>query len=176
MQNPAVALFCLGLLVGGSVSAVVLWLLSGLTQPIPQWARYAVVLIFAAAAVLRDLGLLRFWVPQNARQVPQDVLRRNILGGALQFGFEMGTGVRTYVSATAPYAVALALLLAEVGFVAALLTGVGFGIGRAVTFLLRFAAQMPIDVWDHRVAARLPWLVPGSTATVLATLAVVLLI
>ncbi|MFD0428413.1 hypothetical protein ACFQ60_11025 [Streptomyces zhihengii] len=42
------------------------------------------------------------------------MLRRHLARGAMQFGFELGTGVRTYVSASAPYAIAVAVLLSGV--------------------------------------------------------------
>jgi transposase-like protein len=43
---------------------------------------------------------------EAGRQVPQDVFARGLYRAALQFGFEMGTGVRTYVPATTPYLLA----------------------------------------------------------------------
>ena len=60
--------------------------------------------------MLREIGLVTIRLPQNARQIEQDVLQRNRRRGCSQFGFELGTGVRTYVSATAPYVLAVALL------------------------------------------------------------------
>lgn len=96
----------------------------------PEGWRPAVAITAALLGVARDAGLVTLRLPQNARQVPQDVLQRDLVRGALQFGFELGTGVRTYVSASLPYVAALAVLLAnDVG--TALLTGLGFALGRA---------------------------------------------
>lgn len=143
-----------GLLGGGLCSGVVLWLASGLTAPVPQSWRYGAVLAVAVLAVLRDLGVLPVRLPQNSRQVPQDVLRSGLVRGALQFGFELGTGVRTYVSASAPYLLAVAVLLAGQRPAAALLAGIGFGAGRAATPLLRYVSRAG-EQWDHRMAGRL---------------------
>ncbi|MBO4207683.1 hypothetical protein [Micromonospora echinofusca] len=110
-----------------------------------------------AVAVLglgRELGLVPIRLPQNARQVPQDVLHRSLRRGALQFGFELGTGVRTYVSASAPYVLATAVLLGGQRLSVAVLAGVGFGVGRALTPLARRAAGTG-DRWDADLRARL---------------------
>jgi hypothetical protein len=162
-----VTLFCVGLMIGAMVSATVLWLLSGLAAPLPNPIAYGVVLVFGLVAVLRDAKVLRFRLPENRRLIPQEVLQRGIRSGSLQFGFEMGTGVRTYVSATAPYLVALALLLTEPGWLTALAAGAGFGAGRAATFLLRLASGLSIADWDDRLSRRLPWLIPAITGAVL---------
>jgi hypothetical protein len=159
-----------GLIIGGMLSATVLWLLSGLTGPVPPWLRPWPVLGFAAVAVLRDLHLVKFWLPQNHRQVPQEVLRRGMRVGSLQFGFEMGTGVRTYVSATAPYVVAAGLLLTQQNLFAALMVGAGFGAGRAATALLRVASTLSVEDWNAHLRPRLRWLVPGTTFAVFAAL------
>ncbi|WP_416903912.1 hypothetical protein [Micromonospora echinospora] len=133
---------------------MVLGLLSGLSAPLPASVRYAGVVAVAVAGLLRELGLVSIRLPQNARQVPQDVLQRNPRRGALQFGFEMGTGVRTYVSSSAPYVLAAALLLVGQRLDVVVLAGVGFGVGRALTPLTRRAAGSG-DRWDADLRVRL---------------------
>ncbi len=164
-----------GLLGGGLLTATVLWLLSGLAEPLPVTAREAAVLGVAALAVLRDCGVLRVPLPQNPRQVPQEVLLRSWHRGALRFGFELGTGVRTFLSASAPYAVAAALLLGGPTLVGtALPARLGFGAGRALAPLLRRASGDG-GSWDDWLAAR-SWLLRiGSAVAVAATLGVLLL-
>lgn len=151
------SLFSVGLLLGGVVSALALFLLSGLGSLVPLTWRHLVVLAIAVVGALRDAGVVRFWLPQNTRQVPQDVLQRHLWRGSLQFGFELGTGVRTYVSATAPYVVALALLLSSPSVWVAVATGLGFGLGRAVTLVSRYLAsdQPAWDGWMGRVLPKL---------------------
>jgi len=123
------------------------------------------VAAFAVAAVLRDLGAVRFWLPQNQRQVPQEVFGVGRSLGALQFGFEMGTGVRTYVTSTAPFIVLLGvILLADGDALVAVAAGFGFGLGRAAMPLSRYLSQRR-HAWDARLDAHLRWMVPVSTAT-----------
>lgn len=160
--------FSAGLLLGGVLSAGVLYLASGLLTPVPEdWGPLIAVAV-ALLGVARDAGLVSLRLPQNARQVPQDVLQRDLVRGALQFGFEMGTGVRTYVSASLPYVVAVAVLLAnDLGV--ALLTGLGFALGRAATPTLRYLSQAGED-WDDRLQDRLSLLKVGGGAALAAAL------
>lgn len=152
-------------MLGGLLSGLVLWLLSGLAAPLPPVLRYGAAVAFAVLAVLRDTGAVGFRLPQNTRQVPQDVLQRDLVRGSLQFGFELGTGVRTYVSSTAPYAVAIALLLTAPGWAAAVLAGIGFGTGRAATPLVRLVSAAG-DGWDAALRARLKAITVGACAAV----------
>ncbi|QXJ20684.1 hypothetical protein AGRA3207_001439 [Actinomadura graeca] len=164
-QGEVLAVFTLGLLLGGTLSATALWLLSGLSAPLPPPARSAAILAVAAVGAARELGLLRLPLPQNARQIPQEVLQIHLRRGALQFGFELGTGVRTYVPSSAPYVLALALLLSHQPLTATLLTGTAFGGGRALSALLSYLARD--EHRDAAVAARMPHV---TTATALASL------
>jgi hypothetical protein len=132
---------------GALVSALVVFVVSGLVTPVPETVRYGIVLVFAAAGVLRDAGVVRFPLPQNARQIPQDVLTRDVARGSLRFGFEMGTGVRTYVSATVPYVLVAALLLTAPSLGTAVAAGAGFGLGRALTAVARHASHDG-ETWD----------------------------
>ncbi len=172
-QGQILAVFTLGLLLGGSLSATVLWLLSGLGAPLPSAVRVAAIIAVAALGVAREAGWVRLRLPQNARQIPQDVLQRRIRRGAAQFGFELGTGVRTYVSASAPYVVALGLVLAHQDAATTILTGTGFGLGRAATATLRYASRH--DGWDDRRLLRMPFLTNAIGIVVLVALALLLL-
>ncbi|MGW3405504.1 hypothetical protein [Streptomyces zhihengii] len=147
-------MFTCGLLAGGVLSAGVLWLASGLFTPLPAGVRQGLIVAVALLAALRDAGRLPLRLPQNARQIPQDVLRRHLARGAMQFGFELGTGVRTYVSASAPYAIAVAVLLSGGSYGPALGAGLGFGAGRALTPALRRLSGDG-ERWDDRLAVRL---------------------
>ncbi|MEU2429178.1 hypothetical protein ABZ611_06590 [Streptomyces sp. NPDC007861] len=147
-------MFTAGLLAGGALSAGVLWLFSGLFTPLPAGVRQGLIVAAALLAVGRDAGRLTLRLPQNARQIPQDVLRRHLMRGAVQFGFELGTGVRTYLSATAPYVMAVAVLLSGGSYLPALAAGLGFGAGRALTPALRRLSGNG-ERWDARLARRL---------------------
>ncbi|MFG3662283.1 hypothetical protein [Streptomyces sp. NPDC047706] len=147
-------MFSGGLLAGGTLTAGVLWLLSGLFTPAPAAGRQGLIVVVALVAALRDAGRLPLRLPQNARQIPQDVLRRHLVRGAARFGFELGTGVRTYLSASAPYAMAVAVLLSGGSHVPALAAGLGFGAGRALTPALRRLSGNG-EHWDDLLARRL---------------------
>ncbi|SCF14796.1 hypothetical protein GA0074696_3001 [Micromonospora purpureochromogenes] len=153
---------------------MVLGTLSGLSAPLPVSWRYAAVVAVALLGVLRDAKVVSIPLPQNARQVPQDVLRPSPRRGALQFGFELGTGVRTYLSATAPYVLAVAVLLAGQRLQLAALAGVGFGAGRAVTPLIRRASGA-VEGWDSDLPARLRTITVTGCAALAAAFALLFL-
>jgi hypothetical protein len=171
-QDGILAVFTLGLLLGGTLSATAVWLLSGLSAPLPPSVRTAAILTVAAVGAAREFGLIRIPLPQNARQIPQEVLQAHLRRGTLQFGFELGTGVRTYVSATAPYVLALTLLLAHESLPVTLLAGTAFGLGRALSALLTYLARD--DHRDAAVAARLPHL--KTTTALVSLIALTLLV
>ncbi|MBA0050066.1 hypothetical protein E0L36_03865 [Streptomyces sp. AJS327] len=148
------AALTVGLLLGALLSAMVLWLFSGLLSPVPPEWRHAAIVAAAVLALLRDAGVLRFPMPQNARQIPQDVLQRDLMRGTLQFGFELGTGVRTYVSASAPYVIALGVLLTGGPVATPIAVGLGFALGRALSPVTRLASG-DVQDWDARLAHRL---------------------
>jgi len=101
---------------------------------------------------LNEFGVLRLRLPQNARQVPQSVIDDGHRYGALQFGFEMGTGVRTYMTSGLPHALAVALLVLP-SLPAALMAGVAFGAGRALMTLTRHA-HPDRSAWDTALRTR----------------------
>lgn len=122
----------------------------------------AVLGLATAIAVMRDLGILHFHLPENARLVPREVFYRGERRAALQFGFEMGTGLRTYLSATTPYVLLVGLLLLEPELPLTLLAGAGFGVGGA-TMLPARLLSVRRGQWDRRLDRELIWLVPLST-------------
>jgi hypothetical protein len=173
-QGVVLAVFTLGLLLGGTLSATVIWLLSGLSAPIPADDRIWAILGIALLGVLREAGLISIRLPQNARQIPQDVLQRRLLPGTLQFGFELGTGVRTFVSASAPYVLALGLLLSHQGFLATVVVGTAFGLGRCLTAALTLWSRDADR--DLTIAVRMPWVTNITAAVALLALALLALI
>jgi hypothetical protein len=156
---PAVA-FCVGLVAGGVVAATVLLVAGSLIRvPIPEPLRAAVVVVFMAAVVLRELKVLTFRLPQNKRQIPESVFRLGRLAGPFQFGLEMGTGIRTYLPGGLPYVAGAAVLLfASVH--AAIAVGAGFGLGRSLMTVsnLRYSDD---NSWDDE------WLTHGRLLSML---------
>lgn len=140
--------FGLGLVAGGVLSAAGLVLLGSLARPVlpTTLVWLAVALVFAVIAV-REVGLVSFALPQNARLVPETVFRHGPFWGPFEFGLEMGTGMRTYVTSGLPYVVLLVLAFVA-PWQAALLAGVGFGFGR---FLMTAGSvrRQPAGEWDR---------------------------
>jgi hypothetical protein len=163
--------FVTGLFAGGVATAMALVVLGSLVRaPIPAPARPWLAGVAVAALLAREVGLLRFKVPQNARQVPQFVTRVPFWG-ALQFGAEMGTGMRTYSPTGLPHVVAIGLLLLA-GWPDALLAGLGFAAGRTLmtlTFLSTSDREEADRAFLTRIA-RLRWLFAGLVFAGVASL------
>lgn len=119
----------MGLLLGAVLVAFVAAVLGALPQALlPLPVRAAVFGALAVTVLGRELGLWRFPVPENARLVPEDVQHQG-QWGALQFGFEMGTGMRTYSPSALPH-LALAAVALVVPLPAAFAVAAGFAAGR----------------------------------------------
>lgn len=167
-------MFSIGLILGAASSGLVLWLLSGFGELLPQHVAGGGLVVLAAAALLRDFGALRFRLPENRRLVPQTLFRETHVRAGLQFGFELGTGVRTYITSTSPYVVAAAVLLIRPSVTQVSVTAVGFGLGRAAMPWMRKVAPAKRQ-WDELLARRGKLILQvSSLGTFLAALAVVL--
>lgn len=142
--------FGAGLLLGAVLVAFVAAVLGAVPQAlVPGPVRWAVFGVAALAVVLRECGVIGFRVPENARLVPEGVqhLRE---WGALQFGFEMGTGMRTYSPSALPHLALLAVVLV-LPFPAAFTCAAGFAAGRLAMPLLSNAWSADgawTDVWS----------------------------
>lgn len=118
-------------------------------------------MLFVVLALARQFLNVPISFPENRRVVPRTIERRGPAMAALQFGFELGTGTRTYVTANAPYIVAVGvILLASVS--EALLTGIAFGGGRALMVLLRVADRNR-TLWDDRLKSQSTLIAHGCT-------------
>jgi hypothetical protein len=151
-RNGARWWFSGGLLAGGLTSALcAVTLGSLLLRPVlPSVAQAALVAAVFAMVALHEVGVVRLRLPQNARQVPESVVDEGARFGALQFGFEMGTGVRTFMTSGLPHVLAVALMVVA-GLPEGLLAGLGFGAGRAWMTLSRHAHR-DHDEWDAALA------------------------
>ena len=154
-----IALFVVGLSLGGLSSASALWLASGMLRPLPVPIRVGTMLIICMIAILRDLELVKIPLPENARQIPRSVFRRGIGQAAVHFGFELGTGVRTYVPTTIPYVLGVALLLLAPPYAIAIAAGTGFALGRAAYLLLRLGSGED-SAWDSAFERWGRWVSP----------------
>jgi hypothetical protein len=144
--------FSAGLLAGGFTSSLVAVALGTLLLRPLLPVRLAVGVVLAAFVLvaLQEFGIFRLRLPQNARQVPESISADGASYGALHFGFEMGSGVRTYMTSGLPHVLAAGVLLVA-GWSAALLAGLAFGAGRALMTLSRHAYHDDTR-WDRSLA------------------------
>jgi hypothetical protein len=147
------------------MSALIAWVLGGLLRWTPSESRGILLGIFAFAVVSRDLGMVSFPLPQSTRQVPRTVFDKGPARAAFRFGFELGTGLVTYVSSGGPYILlAVTLLLVESPLVAIAL-GLSFGFGRFLTPFLRSHSPDRTN-WLQRLESNIGLLSPLSTVFV----------
>lgn len=152
---------------GGLAISAVAVILGSLVRPVlPPAMRVGVIAAVALFVLAGECGLHRVALPHRRAQVPSTVIASGGDAGALRFGFEMGTGVRTHMPSNLPYLPLVSVLLVST-WPAALASGLGFGLGRAAMALGRHYSGDG-TWWDsqwqrHERAVRL-------TLTLLATL------
>jgi hypothetical protein len=127
---------------GALLTVSVVWVLSGFAEPLS--ARLRAILLIAGVVFIwlcKHGPLARYIaLPEARRQIPAEVFGGSLSRGAYRFGFELGTGVRTYVPSPAPYILLLAVFLAQTTLANAILVGLGFGFGRAVPLMVQLSA------------------------------------
>jgi hypothetical protein len=123
----------LGLVVVGSL----------IRAPLSPLIASVLVSIAAVLLLLREFGVLSFPLAQNARLVPRFVTGIPFWG-SVQFGLEMGTGMRTYSPTGLPHIVAIAILFLA-SWPEALFAGAGFALGRAAMLLTFVAARNKVE-------------------------------
>jgi hypothetical protein len=135
-------------LLGGAATGLLLVVAGSLVRwALPIWLRLGLVGLLALVVLGNETGLVKVPLPQNARQVPPSVIFDGGRVGAVRFGFEMGTGLRTFMTSSLPHLAALTVALFA-AWPYGLLTGMAFGAGRAVMPLVRMASG-DSDGWDR---------------------------
>jgi hypothetical protein len=123
--------------------------LGSLLRPVlPPTVRVGLIIALALFVLAGECGLHRVVLPHRRTQVPSTVIGAGSDAGALQFGFEMGSGVRTHMPSNLPYLPLLAVLLLG-SWAAAVATGLGFGLGRAAMALGRHHSR-DTTWWDRQ--------------------------
>jgi hypothetical protein len=145
-------------------SASVAWLISGLATPLDDVTRIGILVTVSAIVLAQELRLIRLRLPASHRQVPQEVFTNGPYRAAMRFGFELGTGVRTYLPSSVPYLLLTALLVLQPPLGLALLAGASFGLGRASMAAFRTASSSH-DRWDEQLRTRLGLIQPVSAFT-----------
>ncbi len=127
--------------------------LGSLIRPVvPAAAAIGLVAVATVLVAGQELGFYRLTLPQNARQVPQSIREAGGRVGGLSFGFEMGTGVRTFMTSGLPHVLLVSVLL-YAAWPHALVAGLFFGVGRAWMTLSRLW-YLDHDGWDDQLAER----------------------
>jgi hypothetical protein len=143
--------------------------LGSLVRPaLPPALRIGVVVAAGLFVLAGECGLHRVVLPHRRAQVPSTVIAAGGDAGALRFGFEMGSGVRTHMPSNLPYLPLVAVLLVS-SWPAALACGLGFGLGRAAMALGRHYSGDGIW-WDsqwrrHERAVRLTLMLAATLLT-----------
>lgn len=160
-DHQVVAAYLAGAIAGALLTASLAWLLSGFVEPLDGTVRAALLCggaLFVWAAKHGPLSG-RVSLPEARRQIPSAVFARSLARGAYRFGFEMGTGMRTYLPSFAPYVLVLGLVLARPTLAQALLAAIGFGLGRAIPLMVHLRPEDPklmtrdfLQGADHRFA------------------------
>lgn len=123
--------------------------LGSLLRPVlPSAGRDGLIIAVALFVLAGECGLHCIALPHRKAQVPSEVVGAGGDAGALQFGFEMGCGVRTHMPSNLPYLPLVAVLLVG-SWGAALLAGLGFGLGRAAMALGRHHSR-DATWWDRQ--------------------------
>jgi hypothetical protein len=130
-------------------------------------ARIGVAVTATAVCLAADARLFGLRLPERPRQVDATwVTRFRPWAYASGFGWQLGTGVATYVMTNATYAVILVGMVA-LAPATALEVGVVYGVCRGATILVGAPATSPV-----RLQALHRWLAASDRASVAVTVAV----
>lgn len=163
-----------GLALGGLAALGAL--LVGQAAPPPVTAA-AIGLAATLVALVSDTGVAGVRLPVHHRQVNErwlDAYRPWVYGAG--FGFQIGTGLATYITTATVYlGVVLSALTGDPWVALAL--GAGFGLVRGLAVVLTWRVTSPQDLlaFHRRLAAGLPWAdraVRASAAAAAVVLAV----
>lgn len=127
--------FAAGSLTGGAITGLLLTVVGGLVSWIDGTIRLGAFLVGGMGLVIYDLCVSRVQLVQAARQIPQEVFISDLRWAASRFGFEYGTGLRTFLTSSAPYILGCAVILAEVRPLTGFAVGSAFGFGRSFSLL-----------------------------------------
>jgi hypothetical protein len=135
--------YWLGATAGAITSAVALWVIGGFFSVLNRPLRLTLLSLGAITiwALKRGAFGPHWRLPEARRQIPAEIFGGDLIRGAIRFGFEMGTGARTFSPSPAPYLLALVILVAGLSLGQALLLGIGFGLGRAAPLLAGVARK-----------------------------------
>lgn len=129
----AVVSFAAGTTLGGLSILTLTFLFRGFRQPLPLELRLVLFAVFAFLAFAVDVGWLRFQIPQRKGMIEQSRFRSGRASkDFFLFGFELGTGCRTYLPSAIPHTVAVWVLLVVDSYSLVVLAAGGWGLARTL--------------------------------------------
>jgi hypothetical protein len=137
-------------LAGGVIMGIALGTAAEVVSVVPESVRVGLGLILLVALLMAEFAGLGGRLPQNRRLVPQDIAASAPGLASLQFGLELGSGVRTFVTTALPLALAAGVILVG-SLPLAMVAGAGFALGRGAMPLARSASGDTAG-WDDRLA------------------------
>lgn len=163
------------MIVGGTVTSTVAWLLTGFIREIKVAPRIWIMAVLTAVVLASEWGVLRLPIPQRRRQISRSVLvDSGPFLGPFRFGIDMGTGVTTFLPSALPHLTLAAMMLLAADVRIALLAGAAFGSGRAMMPLLRYVSPTKLD-WDRQLAGQELWIKRGCAGAAGLAIATMLL-
>lgn len=129
---------CLGGATSGFALAVALGLLSWIPAPMMQMAGIALATVAFAVHLFRGADRL----PQRRAQIPESVFGQSLNYDSALFGFQYGTGCRTYITSSTPFIAVGLLVFARSDWRWLVVAGLAFGLSRALPVLSRFLVAM----------------------------------
>lgn len=127
---PLGIVFSTGTAVGGLLTGAVVGLIAGLFGSISGGVAGALSAM-AIAYVMGHVLFPNLPLPQRKRLIPQGLIQSRAVVGVFRFGLEYGSGVRTYVTSSAPYFVAIAAIASGARLGVCLVVGTMFGLSRS---------------------------------------------
>jgi sulfite exporter TauE/SafE len=141
------------MLAGGASTGLLAVVVGSLARPLAPGAVISTVFLIVAGVILfGEIVLGGLTLPQNRRQVPPWIVRDGTRMGPLQFGYELGTGLRSYVPSSLPHLALVAVLL-QATWAQGLIAGLAFGSGRAAMTLARYH-HGDTEEWDRGLVRR----------------------
>lgn len=155
-QRQVSTLYLAGLLAGAASTASFVLIAVAVVHdivPAPFWL--ILVLAISVVGLLGDANVIPRLLPSAKRLIPQWVAANGRIG-IVQFGFEMGTGARTYSPTYLPHIVLLWSAVYSNSVVDCIAVSMGFALGRWIPFIAVHGKEMSAQDRVERVLRQTP--------------------
>lgn len=145
--------FYAGLLAGSIATGCVAGALALSVSDIPTAVRSVIALTLILSISIVSLTGNLSTLPQHRRQIPETLPEENPVSGAFQFGFELGTMVRTHVTSCLPYILVVLVVFVGNGMLMAIVASIGVGLGRSSVIADRYRFSTS-DAWSASLGVK----------------------